>query len=660
MVEADGRSPWSTGPLPGEGPGAEPLDAVTHLAAHQRNLRPAEVRPRHGVVALPPPLIAEVPGFEALLSWREGRIREVAEALGGGDGPLPVVDLRGEVDLPGALASLEARGIRQLTVLGSRDQPGFAREIRCRWPWRLACDGIPGEVPAARPSLGALLHEDPRPVVWLDGETVRLRDGAPLPPGATRALVALTAAQDPARWGGGAGASIAESIPYAIDSQRECGSWGGLFPPVARLGTEQGEIARRRWRARWEAAGVEDPVRPGCLGLDPQLERALWRDRPRAAPATSATPILAVCGLDGSGKSTQARLLSEGLRERGIAAPVLKLYRQGAFLQLADSLSARTRRGGPLACLRWSREVKLLDSLRVLRDALGPALTAADAVITDRYLETHVAAAASQLGWDLRGHPALAPFPAAAWTFWMEVDAEEAVRRLEARGDRLSADEHPTGLRGYSRAFRALADALPGQRLSARDPLEDNAACIEARALELLPSPKSSPTDTAARLSQLSGLPIASAPALPRGRRPVTVGTPQAGEAILGEETAALHQLMGPHARSLPAELWLMAWAGQVLLDLDTAGDALACIPLWPEAIHRMEGFRDLTLLQEAQRQVWARVEVGRVTPPPGEHLLWRLLSPRAPGRLARAYSAELAALVEAEGWVMEAAANRA
>src|SRR5690606_10936282 len=111
----------------------------------------------------------------------------------------------------------------------------------------------------------------------------------------------------------------------------------------------------------------------------------------------------------------------------------LKLYRQGAFLELAGELGARTRRGGPLAAFRVSRIIKLVDSLRVFREHMAPALRDCDVVVMDRYLETHVAAAESQLGWELSRHPALALFPRADRTICLGIPPAAALRRLSAR-----------------------------------------------------------------------------------------------------------------------------------------------------------------------------------------------------------------------------------
>ena len=430
------------------------FDVVAHLAAHQSNLTPGEVTHRAAVVALPTPPIVRAVFRDEAARLRGTWMRCWAERLGGGDGPLPLVDFDADERSLGAiLRELEQRGCERLFVLGARDQPGFARELTCRWPGELHVDLAP-LAPDLRCDLAATL-DDPRGVV----------------------AVAVSDEGDPH-------ATATNAVAYARDPDRAAGPWHGFVPPAALYGTETGNRVRELWQRYWAARGWPDAVRQAVLGLDAELDRRLAEPIAPTPPAAHAR-IFAVTGVDGAGKSTHAAALHAALEAAGWRSCVLKLYRQGAFLALADELSGRTRRGAPLAAFRVSRIVKLVDSLRVYRDQLGPALERLDAVVLDRYTETHRAAAGAQLGWDLVRHPMLALFPPADRAFWLELDANEAVRRLRARGGRLSADEHPVGLAGYAAAFSAIATTPDDVILHATSSATDNAARIAREALAI-------------------------------------------------------------------------------------------------------------------------------------------------------------------------------
>ena len=444
------------------------LDVIAELAAHQQNLEPPPAPTGAALLALPLPPVAAVIGGEALQAWRAGEVAAIAEERGGGDGPLPVVD-RASGGAP--LAALWDAGVRALHVYGAEDQPGLMRAIRYRWPGALHVVDGAGAAP--------LLFDPREPVRWLGDGLVWVAPGVAPPAGAAHVLAALDEDGDPRT------VRAPGVAPYAIDPARRLGVWSGALPPRGRLGTAEGERLRARWQAHWEDVGQPAWVRLAALGLDPDLEAAL---RAPAAPPRAArrARVFAITGIDGSGKSSHADRLARGLRDRGADVRVLKLYRQGAFLELANELGARTRRGAPVAAFRTSRVVKLVDSLRVYRDHVAPGLDACDALVMDRYVETHVAAAASQLGWDLAAHPALAPFPPADLRVWLEVDPDVALARRDARAERPSADEHAVGLRGYAREFARLA---AGElRLDAAAPADDNARIIAERAAALLPA----------------------------------------------------------------------------------------------------------------------------------------------------------------------------
>ena len=656
------------------------LDVVAELAAHQQNLTPDPCGPHRALVALPPVALADLiaPDWHAFV--RAAELGTLAEQLGGGDGPLAIVDLglaervdghdrSGAAAKPavrgvdGRLARLWEAGIRHLFVHGARDQPGFARALGYRWPGGLtACDAS---------YLDALL--DPRePVAVLAPGLVRVAPGVALPRGGERVLVAVDDDGDPRR--------IADQGPqvsaYAIDRARQLGPWAGVVPPRGLLGTAAGAAIRTRWEAYWSERGRDDVVRAAVLGLDPRLEAGLREVRREAsepgassgqrtpsaadAPATGRRArLIAITGIDGAGKSTHVARLARMLQGRGARISVIKLYRQGAFLELANQLGARTRRGAPLAAFRVSRVVKLVDSLRVFRDQLAHALAACDAVVLDRYVETHVAAAESQLGWELSDHPALSVFPAADLRFWLRLDPGVALARREARGEPASADEHAIGLAGSARVFDRLAAAAGEVVLDAGADEGANAEVIHERARAIVACP-----GTAADRSSLVA--PAGLPRVRSARRCTLHVGVDPDRPALGAELPALRADLvrwSGTAGAVPEAFWLEAYAAQLVIDVVTWDPARAAVALWPGAVAGMARHADLVMLHELERILAPLVEVETYDPRAEtyEPAFSALGACRAAARrLARDYAVELERVAAELGWTAMAIDGRA
>ncbi|MBM4346231.1 MAG: hypothetical protein FJ100_22890, partial [Deltaproteobacteria bacterium] len=125
------------------------------------------------------------------------------------------------------------------------------------------------------------------------------------------------------------------------------GNWAGWLPPEGRFGSAVGARIRATWQRAWSGASSLDGVRLAAIGFDPTLEAALANASSVPARARSPTRALlvAVTGLDGSGKTTQVQRLVAALTAAGYRVAALKPYRQGEFLRLADELGARTRCG---------------------------------------------------------------------------------------------------------------------------------------------------------------------------------------------------------------------------------------------------------------------------------------------------------------------------
>jgi thymidylate kinase len=626
------------------------LDVVAELEAHQQNLRSPPAPAHAALAALPLAPVCTLVAGDWFAAWRAATVGALAVELGGGDGPLPVLDLAGaEGSIEARLRAAWERGVRSVFVHGSADQPGLARALRSRWPGSLHETG-------AAPL--DLLFELDGPVRWLSPTVARVAPGVPAPSGAIVVLAAVDGDADP-RQTGEQGDHV---WPYALDAARRLGVWSGALSPAGALGTAAGQLSRSRWDEVWSRRGHPDVVRMAALAMDPDLEAALGEPMARM-PARRAR-IVAVTGLDGSGKSSHCDRLARLLRDRGASVRVLKLYRQGAFLELANELGARTRRGGPVAAFRTSRIVKLIDSLRVYRDHMEPALDTADVLVMDRYVETHIAAAASQLGWDLSGHPALAPFPAPDVRFWLEIDPDEALRRRDLRAERPTADEHATGLRGYAREFARLARRSGAEvRLDAAAAEEDNARLVAARSLAALAVARGPAEES--RLTPPGGRPAAPATERCRvhlGPAPIGPSTgPSTGPSSLVELggdllslRAAFRTWCGDAAGGAPEAFWLEAYAADLLLDLRVLAPAEARIALWPGALARMAGHADLPMLGEIDRMLAPSVEIASCAASvdgTSEAFVRLGAHRRAALRLARDYTTALDRLAGECGW---------
>ncbi|WP_028653076.1 dTMP kinase [Nocardioides halotolerans] len=210
-------------------------------------------------------------------------------------------------------------------------------------------------------------------------------------------------------------------------------------------------------------------------------------------PATYARTGVFVCfeGGEGSGKSTQARLLGERLRAAGHTVlltfepgdtEVGKELRRIVLSPETGELSHRTE-----ALLYAADKAEHVDTV------VQPALDRGEVVITDRYVDTLLAYQGS--GRELR----MAEVEEVArWathglrphlTVVLDVDPREGLGRFEGR-DRIEAE----GLEFHDRARRSfleLAAADPDHYvvLDARLPVDEIAAAIDDRLAPLLVAP---------------------------------------------------------------------------------------------------------------------------------------------------------------------------
>jgi dTMP kinase len=98
-------------------------------------------------------------------------------------------------------------------------------------------------------------------------------------------------------------------------------------------------------------------------------------------------PFISLDGLDGTGKSTQCRLLAEWLRGRGLAVTECADPGSTPVGDLIRDLLLDHRRQMVLPCEAF---LFMASRAQLVADVIGPALEAGKAVVCDRYLLANV------------------------------------------------------------------------------------------------------------------------------------------------------------------------------------------------------------------------------------------------------------------------------
>ncbi|MEE3316952.1 MAG: dTMP kinase [Pseudomonadota bacterium] len=169
-------------------------------------------------------------------------------------------------------------------------------------------------------------------------------------------------------------------------------------------------------------------------------------------------------GIDGSGKSTQARLLAEHLRATGRA---VHLTREPGGSTGAEDIRALVLQGNPD---RWSPETELLLFTAARRDHLEktitPRVAAGDIVISDRFVDStriYQGITRSQLRAEVDQLHALMIGREADLTFLIDMDPETGLSRAKGRGGAEERfEDFGLSLQQASRqGFLDLADEFP-------------------------------------------------------------------------------------------------------------------------------------------------------------------------------------------------------
>jgi dTMP kinase len=188
-------------------------------------------------------------------------------------------------------------------------------------------------------------------------------------------------------------------------------------------------------------------------------------------------------GVDGSGKSTQVRLLAEQLRQSRVAHVVTKEPTDGVWGRKIRAMARSGELIAPEEELRWFLEDRREHVATVLR----PGVEAGQVVLSDRYTLSTVAYQGAR-GFDPQQllAQAEAEFPLPDLALIFELDPDTGLSRTRARGDAAEpAFEEAAFLARVAAVFRSL-DRPYLARIDASGPVENVARRVRSTLRERL------------------------------------------------------------------------------------------------------------------------------------------------------------------------------
>jgi dTMP kinase len=212
-------------------------------------------------------------------------------------------------------------------------------------------------------------------------------------------------------------------------------------------------------------------------GIDVFHVAGTRRERGPSPPEVRAL-IVAIEGIDGSGKTTHAEEVVRRLEARGIPAAKRKIFRHGVFHETVTDLTRRCAKGRRLDLWRLQRVIKLFDSVKVRFGGLEEDLARDGVLVFDRYTSTHLAAGRGRIHYDFWARELMSVFPDADVNFLLDIPVECSVARLSEREAR-TVDENPYMLRRYREMLLSIAARRGDRVLDALAPFGTNADAIE-------------------------------------------------------------------------------------------------------------------------------------------------------------------------------------
>ncbi len=185
--------------------------------------------------------------------------------------------------------------------------------------------------------------------------------------------------------------------------------------------------------------------------------------------------FIAFEGLDGSGSSSQAKLLAERLERAGGKVLVTKEPTSDTPTgKLIRSVLQHQQKMNPKELQQLFTE----DRAEHLKNVIEPALASGATVITDRYLFSTLAYGALEVEWDwLKGLNQNFRLPDI--TFLLKLQPAECLRRIAARGTKLEFFERGDKLARIWKNYERVAQEFPNIHvINSNRPMEEVGANI--------------------------------------------------------------------------------------------------------------------------------------------------------------------------------------